>query len=222
MDFKNNEIVNIYKSKILFKELFPSSVIQKRVSELGKEITNDYKNTNPILISVLRGGIFFLTDLVRCIDLELSIDFIGISTYKSTENNINNIKDCSADSLGIYPEQNQLLKTTGVVKITKDLEEPIENRDVIIVEDIIDTGLTISYLLRNLKSRNPKSIEICTLLDRNIRRIADINIKYIGFTIGESFLVGYGLDYKQKFRNLNSIYTLNLNIINKEIENENK
>ncbi len=179
--------------------LFPSSAIQARVAELGAQITNDYKKKEPLLISVLRGGVIFLTDLIRFIDLELSIDFIGISTYKSLSNNSS-------------------VKTSGVVKITKDLEESIENKDIIIVEDIIDTGLTISYLLRNLKSRYPNSIEICTLLDRNTRRIADIDIKYKGFTIGENFVVGYVLDYKQKFRNLNSIYTLNLDVIKKEIE----
>jgi len=108
--------------------------------------------------------------------------------------------------------------STGIVKITKDLEDSIEGKDVIIVEDIIDTGLTISYLLRNLKSRYPGSIEICTLLDRNVRRIANINIKYIGFSIGEEYLVGYGLDYKQKYRNLDSIYELKLDMVKKDIE----
>ncbi len=198
-----NKIFNIYKNKILDKLLFPSSVIQQKIAELGKQITVDYKDKEPILISVLRGGVVFLSDLIRTIDLEISIDFIGISTYPTNKN---------------IQSDNRNKKNTGVVKITKDLEESIEGRDIIIIEDIIDTGLTISYLLRNLMSRNPNSVEICTLLDRNIRRIADIRIKYKGFTIGEEFVVGYGLDYKQKFRNLNSIYTLNLNLIKKEIE----
>ena len=191
---KQNQ-AELLKSKILGEVLFSSSDIQNKISELAKAITEDYKEKEPILISVLRGGVFFLSDLVRKIDLEISIDFIGISTYQFNDS-----------------------KMTGVVKITKDLEEPVENKDIIIVEDIIDSGLTISYLLRNLKSRYPKSIEICTLLDRNTRRIADINIKYAGFTIGEEFVVGYGLDYKQKFRNLNSIYHLNLDIVKKDLE----
>ncbi len=186
---------NLTKSEILGKILFPYNVIQEKVSELGIRITEDYKDKNLILISVLRGGIIFLTDLARKIDLETDIDFIGISTYQFSDSAV-----------------------TGVVKITKDLEEPIENKDVIIVEDIIDTGLTINYLLRNLRSRYPKTIEICSLLDRNVKRIADISIKYSGFTIGDKYVVGYGLDYKQKYRNLNSIYELNVEMIKKDIE----
>ena len=108
--------------------------------------------------------------------------------------------------------------STGVVKITKDLEDPIEGRDILIIEDIIDSGLTISYLTRNLKLRNPNSLEVCTLLDRNVKRIAEVNIKYAGFTIGDEYVVGYGLDYKQNFRNLDSIYRLNTAVIKKEIE----
>ncbi|MBC7333319.1 MAG: hypoxanthine phosphoribosyltransferase, partial [Actinobacteria bacterium] len=122
------------------------------------------------------------------------IDFMGISTYGFAES------------------------SSGVVRITKDLEESVEDKDILIVEDIIDTGLTISYLLRSLKARYPRSLEVCTLLDRDIRRIANINIKYVGFKIGEEFLVGYGLDYKQKFRNLSSIYRLRLDTVKKDIE----
>ena len=182
------------KSNILGNILFPSSEIQKRISELGKQITNDYKGKDVLLVSVLRGGVIFLSDLVKNIDLLLSIDFMSISSY------------------GINGD------SSGVVRITKDLDESIEGKDVIIVEDIIDTGLTISYLLRNLKSRYPNSISICTLLDRDIRRISDIDIRYVGFKIGEKYIVGYGLDYKQKFRNLESIYELNIDTVKKDIE----
>ena len=189
-----NEQKELLKNNILGKVLFPSSDIKNRISELGKEITQDYKDKNLLLVSVLRGGVIFLSDLMKEIDLPLSIDFMSISAY-----GIN----------GTSP---------GVVRITKDLDESIEGKDVLIVEDIIDTGLTISYLLRNLKSRFPNSLEICTLLDRDIRRIADINIKYIGFKIGEKYIVGYGLDYKQKFRNLQSIYELKLDTVKKDIE----
>ena len=184
----------LLKNNILGKVLFPSSDIKNRISELGKEITQDYKDKNLLLVSVLRGGVIFLSDLMKEIDLPLSIDFMSISAY------------------GINGT------STGVARITKDLDESIEEKDVLIVEDIIDTGLTISYLLRNLKSRFPNSLEICTLLDRDIRRIADINIKYIGFKIGEKYIVGYGLDYKQKFRNLQSIYELKLDTVKKDIE----
>jgi len=193
----NFNLKNLTKSKVLGKVLFSSQTIKNKIIELGKVITEDYKDRDNelLLISVLRGGVFFFTDLLRSIDLEISIDFMGISTYQSSG-----------------------FKSTGVVKITKDLEESIEGKDIIIVEDIIDTGLTISYLLRNLKSRYPNSIEICTLLDRNVRRIADIKIKYTGFTIGEEFVVGYGLDYKQKYRNLESIYELKIDTVKKDIE----
>ncbi len=184
----------LVKNNILGKELFTGVDIKKRISELGREITEDYKYKNLLLVSILKGGVIFLADLIKEIDLPLSVDFMSISAY--------GINDTS----------------TGVVRITKDLDESIEGRDVLIVEDIIDTGLTISYLLRNLKSRFPKSLEICTLLDRDIRRITDIAIKYIGFKIGEKYIVGYGLDYKQKFRNLKSIYELNLDTVKKDIE----
>ena len=184
----------LIKSDILGKELFTDSDIKNRISELGREITRDYKYKNLLLVSILRGGVIFLADLIKEIDLTLSIDFMSISKY--------GIDDTS----------------TGVVRITKDLDESIEGKDVLIVEDIIDTGLTISYLLRNLKSRFPGSIEICTLLDRDVRRIAEIDIKYAGFKIGEKYIVGYGLDYKQKFRNLQSIYELKMDTVKKDIE----
>jgi hypoxanthine phosphoribosyltransferase len=194
-NFKNTLNSNLLKSEVLGKILFSSSVINDKVSELGNRITEDYSGKDLLLVSVLRGGAIFVTDLARKIDIGLTIDFMSISSYH-----------------GIHQT------STGVVKITKDLEDSIEGKDVIIVEDIIDTGLTISYLLRNLKSRYPGSIEICTLLDRNVRRIANINIKYIGFSIGEEYLVGYGLDYKQKYRNLDSIYELKLDMVKKDIE----
>jgi hypoxanthine phosphoribosyltransferase len=195
-DFKNIIDSNLLKSEILGRVLFPSSVINDKVSELGNRITEDYLGKDLVLVSVLRGGVIFVTDLARKIDIDLTIDFISISSYH-----------------GI----NQ--PSTGIVKINKDLEDSIEGRDVIIVEDIIDTGLTISYLLRNLKSRSPSSIEICTLLNRDVRRIANVNIKYAGFSIGDEYVVGYGLDYKQKYRNLDSIYELRTDMVKKDIEN---
>lgn len=192
MNKKNEK--EFIKNPVIGKKLFPEEDLRKRVSELGKEITKDYKDKNLLLVCILRGGVIFLVDLIKEIELPLSIDFMGISAY-----GINNT-------------------STGVVRITKDLDESVEGKDVLIVEDIIDTGLTISYLLRNLKSRFPKSLEICTLLDRDIRRIADIDIKYIGYKIGEKYIVGYGLDYKQKFRNLKSIYELKIDAVRKDIE----
>jgi hypoxanthine phosphoribosyltransferase len=187
---------NLINNPILGKVLFPGSEIQARISELGKIITADYTGKDLLLVSVLRGSVIFLTDLIRRIDLESSIDFMSISSYAGGKS----------------------VQATGVVKITKDLEDPIEGRDILIIEDIIDTGLTISYLVRNLKSRNPNSLEVCTLLDRNVKRIAEVRIKYAGFTIGDEYVVGYGLDYKQNFRNLDSIYRLNTTVIKKDIE----
>ncbi len=194
-NFKNTLNSNLLKSEILGRVIFPSAVINDKVSELGNKITEDYTGKDLLLISVLRGGVIFVTDLARKIDIDLTIDFMSISSYH-----------------GMHQT------SSGIVKINKDLEDSIEGKNVIIVEDIIDTGLTISYLLRNLKSRSPASMEICTLLDRNVRRIANINIKYIGFSIGDEYVVGYGLDYKQKYRNLDSIYELKLDMVKKDIE----
>lgn len=185
---------NINSNEILGRILFPGREIQKKVKELGNKITVDYKNRELVVICILRGAVIFLTDLIRHIELPLSIDFMSISSYGF------NMPD------------------TGVVKITKDLDENIEGKHVLIVEDIIDTGLTISYLIRNLKAREPASIEICALIDRAVRRIAIFKIKYCAFKIEEKYVVGYGLDYKQKYRNLESIYELRTDTVKKDIE----
>ncbi len=166
------------ESPIIFKK----NQIQKRVKELGREITRDYKGKDLVLIGVLRGAFTFLADLSRNIKLNFSIDFIAISGYGP--------------------------RSSGVVRLLKDLEENIEGKDVILVEDIIDTGLTVSYLVRNLKARNPKSLELCTLLNRSVRRIVDLPIKYVGFELPDVFVVGYGLDYQQKYRNLPDLIVL--------------
>jgi len=160
------------------KILITEEEINDRVKCLGKEISSDYKGRNPLLVNVLKGGVVFLSNLMMNIDVHISIDFMAISSYgPSTE-------------------------MTGVVKLIKDLEESIEGRDILIVEDIIDTGLTLNYLTNNLKARKPASLKICTLLDKSIRRIADIPIDYKGFDVPDVFMVGYGLDYEQRYRNL--------------------
>ena len=156
--------------------LFSEDQIKTRVAALAQEIANDYKDRRLVLVSILRGSVFFATDLARLIDLPLSMDFLSISSY-------------GEDS-------------EGVVRITKDLEENIAGKDVLVIEDIVDTGFTLKYLLRTLGGRNPKSIEVCTLLDRRARRIIEIDLKYIGFEIPDKFVVGYGLDYRQRYRNL--------------------
>lgn len=191
--YKKNTVEFDYDN-ILGKVLFTKEDIEEKVRELGHKITADYNEKELVIACILRGAVFFLTDLVKKISLPFSIDFIGISSY------------------GINQPD------SGIVKITKDLEENIFGKHVLIVEDIIDTGLTLGYLIRNLKSRDPASIEVCTLIDREIRRIADIDIKYHAFKIAEKYVVGYGLDYKQKFRNLESIYELRSDAVKKDIE----
>jgi hypoxanthine phosphoribosyltransferase len=151
--------------------------LRRRVSELGKQITADYEGRDLCLVTVLRGGAFFLVDLARSIHLPVSIEFMAITSYGP---------------------QSQ----TGAVRITKDLDEGVSGRHLLIVEDIVDTGLTLSYIYRNLQRRAPASVAICVLLDRPYRRIADLPIAYRGFEIPDVFVVGYGLDWRQKHRNL--------------------
>src|SRR5437868_2373964 len=156
--------------------LFTEDQIQARITDLAREITEEYRSSQLVLVSILRGSVFFATDLARRIDVSLSMDFLSISSY-------------GEDS-------------EGVVRITKDLEENIAGKDVLVIEDIVDTGFTLKYLLRTLAGRNPKSLEVCALLDRRARRIIEIALKYIGFEIPDKFVVGYGLDYRQRYRNL--------------------
>jgi len=156
--------------------LFTEQQIQERVAKLGREISSDYADRRLVVVSVLRGSVFFTTDLTRHISFPISMDFLSISSYGEG--------------------------SEGVVRITKDLEENIAGKDVLLIEDIVDTGFTVKYLLRTLASRNPRSLEVCVLLDRRARRIIEIDLKYVGFEIPDKFVVGYGLDYKQQFRNL--------------------
>ncbi|HEV8662129.1 MAG TPA: hypoxanthine phosphoribosyltransferase [Candidatus Methylomirabilis sp.] len=158
--------------------LFPAETIQARVRELGQTISADYAGKDLVLVTILRGGIFFLVDLVRAISIPVAIDLMAISSY------------------GPGAEKR------GAVRILKDLEEPIGGRHVLVVEDVIDTGLTLSYLLRHLAPRDPASLKVCTLLDKPARRIAKLPITYRGFECPDAFVVGYGLDYQQHYRNL--------------------
>ncbi|HPO05133.1 MAG TPA: hypoxanthine phosphoribosyltransferase [Bacillota bacterium] len=152
--------------------------IKKRVSELGAEISKDYKGESILAICVLKGAVLFMSDLIRELNVETKIDFMAVSSYGAST------------------------KSTGVVRILKDLDSNIEGENVIIVEDIIDSGLTLKYLKEYLLARNPKSLKICTLLDKPERRATDIRADYVGFSIENKFIVGYGLDYDQKYRNL--------------------
>ena len=158
--------------------------IQERVKELGTQITRDYAGRNPLLIGVLKGACFFLTDLLRAIDTRVGIEFMAISSYGAST------------------------RTSGEVRILKDLDVPVEGRDLIVVEDIVDTGLTLSYLLANLKSRGAASVKLVALLDKFERREREVEIDYLGFQIPDHFVVGYGLDYAERYRNLPFIAVL--------------
>jgi hypoxanthine phosphoribosyltransferase len=158
--------------------LLSGEEVQARVAELGGQLAADYEGREPVLVSVLKGSIIFLADLVRAMPIPLSIDLMEVSSYgTSTE-------------------------SSGQVRILKDLSTSIEGREVIVVEDIIDTGLTLNYLLRYLHDKGPASIRICCLLDKPARRLAPIEIDYRGFTIADRFVIGYGLDYGERYRNL--------------------
>lgn len=161
--------------------LFGREDIRRRIEELGRTITGDYAGREPILISVLKGGTMFLSDLFRAIGLPVAVDFMSISRYGNAEESL------------------------GRVRILKDLEGDIGGRDVVVVEDIVDTGLTLSYLLGILRSRDPASIEVCTLLDKSVRRIAPLDLRYVGFDCPDLFVVGYGLDFHERYRQLPDI-----------------
>ena len=152
--------------------------LKKRVKELALAISKDYKNRNPILVAILKGSFVFLADLIREIKIAHQIDFISVASYGSRK------------------------KASGVVRLLKDLSTNIEGKDVIIIEDIIDSGLTLNYIRNNLLTRNPKSLEVVALLDKKKRRKIRISLKYIGFSIPNTFVVGYGLDYDEQYRNL--------------------
>jgi hypoxanthine phosphoribosyltransferase len=152
--------------------------LQHRVRELGEEITRDYAGREPLLVCVLKGAVFFLSDLMRAIDLPCEVDFMAVASYGSAT------------------------QSSGVVRILKDLDAVIEGRDVLIVEDIVDSGLTLQYLLRNLKAREPASLEVCALLTKPERLKVDLSPRYVGFPIPDRFAVGYGLDHAERYRNL--------------------
>ena len=152
--------------------------VDRRIQEIGVAITRDYAGKSVHLVCVLKGGSFFMCELAKRIDLPVSLDFMSVSSY-------------GGDT-----------KSSGVVRIIKDLDDPIKDKDVIVVEDIVDSGRTLSYLLELLNDRKPKSLALCTLLDKPSRRVVPVNVNYTGFEIPDEFVVGYGLDYDQRYRNL--------------------
>jgi hypoxanthine phosphoribosyltransferase len=163
-----------------FHELISAAQIRERIAELGEQITTDYrdKGEDLVLLGVLKGSFVFLADLCRQIDLPHMVDFIGIASYGNET------------------------ESSGVVKITADVTKPIEGKHVIVVEDIVDTGLTVDYLLENLATRHPASVKLCSLLHKPSRALREVDIDYLGFTIENKFVVGYGLDVAQRYRNL--------------------
>jgi hypoxanthine phosphoribosyltransferase len=157
--------------------------LKAKIHELGQQITKDYKDNPPLLVCVLKGAVNFLADLMREIELPVTVDFMAVSSYGAAT------------------------KTSGVVQILKDLDTDIAGRDILIVEDIVDSGLTLDYLLRLLGERGPKSIEVCTLLHKEGLQRVEVPLKYVGFAIPEAFVIGYGLDVAERYRNLDAIYT---------------
>jgi hypoxanthine phosphoribosyltransferase len=158
--------------------LIGAEELQRRIAELGREISRDYAGRTPLLIGVLKGAVFFLSDLMRFIEGPVEVDFMAVASYGS-----------ATDS-------------SGVVRILKDLDVVIAGRDVLIVEDIVDSGLTLQYLLRNLRARDPATLEVCALLTKPERRQVDLAPRYVGFEIPNRFVIGYGLDYAERYRNL--------------------
>lgn len=164
--------------------LLPSAQIQQRIREMGEQISRDYPEGDLHFICILKGACFFLTDLARAMKRDIFVDFMGISTYGKGKT------------------------TSGEVKVTKDLDISLEGADVVIVEDIVDSGVTLSYLMHLLEQRKPKSLRIATLLDKPERRLRPVPVTYVGFRIPDDFVVGYGLDYAERYRNLDDICVL--------------
>jgi len=158
--------------------LVPAADLERRVKELAAEVSRDYRGKDLLLIGVLKGAVFFLSDLMRALTIPAEVDFMAVASYGSAT------------------------KSSGVVRILKDLDAVIEDRDVLIVEDIVDSGLTLQYLLRNLARRNPRSLEVCAFLIKPERRKVDLQTRYVGFEIPNRFAIGYGLDHAERYRNL--------------------
>ena len=160
------------------KVLLSEEEVDRRIQEIGEQISRDYEGKQVHLVCVLKGGSFFMCELAKRITVPVSLDFMSVSSYGSST------------------------KSSGVVKIVKDLDEPLKDKEVIVVEDVVDSGRTLSYLLEMLRDRGPRSLRLCTLLDKPDRRVVDVDVDYTGFQIPDKFVVGYGMDYDQRYRNL--------------------
>ena len=160
------------------RELISEEDVAKKIAEMGAQISKDYEGESVYLLCILKGGVFFTTELAKHITVPVNIDFMSVSSYGGETTSL------------------------GIVRIVKDLDTPIEGKNVLIAEDIIDTGRTLAYLMEHLRQRKPKSLKLCTLLDKPDRRVSDVKVDYTGFEIPDEFVVGYGLDYDQRYRNL--------------------
>jgi hypoxanthine phosphoribosyltransferase len=164
--------------------LVPADELDRRVRELGAELSRDYEGRNLLLLGILKGAVLFLSDLLRQLQIPAEVDFMAVASYGSAT------------------------KSSGIVRILKDLGQPIQGRDVLIVEDIVDSGLTARYLLRSLRGRNPRTLEVCALLVKPQARAVDVPVRYVGFEIPDEFVIGYGLDYQQRYRALPYVASL--------------
>src|SRR6185295_18834875 len=174
-------IIPVRRGGDVMRVLLSHDQIQGRILEMGRQISADYAGREPHLVGVLKGACPFMTDLAQAIDLPLTLDYIAVSSYgKAT-------------------------KSTGEVKLVKDLDQGLEGRDLLVVEDIVDTGLTLNYLVNLLKARGPRSLKVAALLSKPARRLVSVHVDYVGFTIEDEFVVGYGLDYNERYRNLRDI-----------------
>lgn len=170
--------------KVNMRELISEKDVAAKIAELGARISKDYEGEELYLLCILKGGVFFTTELAKHITVPVSLDFMSVSSYGSQ------------------------MRSSGNVRIIKDLDTPIEGKNVLVVEDIIDTGRTLSYLLENLQQRKPKSLKLCTLLDKPEERVTEVDVDYVGFQIPDEFVIGYGLDFDQFYRNLPYIATV--------------
>jgi hypoxanthine phosphoribosyltransferase len=168
----------VSKDEVIGEVLIPADVLANRVRELAAEVSRDYVDKDVVLVGVLKGAVFFVADLMRALDIQCEVDFMAVASYGSA------------------------MKSSGVVRILKDLDALIRDRHVLIIEDIVDSGLTLQYLLRNLNAREPASLEVCALLIKPGRRKVDLKLRYVGFEIPDRFVIGYGLDHAERYRNL--------------------